>query len=294
MLNLQEQRDLREKVSKNEISVSLAKEIYWKDLTTESRSWQTSDWKKRRDEVLKDKCELCDSKEILTIQHLSHPKKYNYYVNEVTKIYLNTSKDSEPIIQKQDFIDHIQNNYEYQPVPLCPRCENRKPNPRMKKEPKFLCTNCHLEFDEPTFWSMDKLVNLFYENDETIAVKDKCFISKDKWKNQHHLKLIKYWFVRNNIKVNNTEKIEKEAFLLFLDDNIKYLSFDDTLTACKKCASNFDLNNLELCPNCRKFYKSIKYPTCIQCLPERIRKGALEKVEFGKQMSEIHKNFDID
>lgn len=61
--------------------------------------------------------------------------------------------------------------------------------------------------------------------------------------------------------------IGKEALLLYLDNNIKYLSFEDTITACKKCASNSDLNNMELCPKCKEHYKGVQYPTCIQCLP---------------------------
>ena len=88
--------------------------------------------------------------------------------------------------------------------------------------------------------------------------------------------------------------IEKEAFLLYLNDNIKYLSFEDTITACKKCAFNYDLNNMELCPKCKKYYKGVQYPTCIQCLPEDKRKAALEKIESGKAWREIHEDLGID
>jgi hypothetical protein len=294
MLTLQEQKDLREKIAKDQISVSRAKELYWKDLKTESRSWHTKDWKDRRESLLKDKCEICDSKETLTIQHRSHPRKYNNYENEVTRKYLNELGDSNSIIQPDKFLDHILKNYDYFPILLCPKCQSRKPNKRMIKEPIFLCTKCHFEFNETTFKSVEKLVEIFFENEDAIEIKDKCFVSKDKWKNQHNLKQIKYWLHRNGTKVDNIEKIEKEAFLLYLDDNIKYLSFEDTITACKKCASNYDLNNLELCPNCRRFYKGIQYSTCIQCLPEDKRKSALEKVEFGKIMYEMHKNLGID
>jgi hypothetical protein len=141
---------------------------------------------------------------------------------------------------------------------------------------------------------VEKLVEIFYKNEDSIEIRDKCFISKDKCKNQHNLKQIKYWITRNVTKADNAEIIEKEAFLLYLDDNIKYLSCEDTITACKKCASNYDLYNLELCPNCTQFYKGIQYSTCIQCLPEDKRKRALDKVEFGKKMYEMHKKLGID
>jgi hypothetical protein len=294
MLTLQEQRDLREKVSKNEIPVSLAKEIYWKDLTYKSRSWQTKDWKERREILLKDKCEICNGKETLTVQHLSHPRNYNDYENEITKKYVNDLVESKSIIQQSEFLDHIHRNYDYFPIPLCPKCQSRKPNKRVTKEPMFLCTKCHFEFNETTFKSAEKLVEIFYKNEDSIEIRDKCFTSKDKWKNQHNLKQIKYWITRNGTKADNAEIIEKEAFLFYLDDNIKYLSCEDTITACKKCASNYDLYSLELCPNCRQFYKGVQYPICIQCLPEDKRKRALDKVEFGKKMYEMHKKLGID
>lgn len=294
MLTLQEQRDLREKVALDEISVSIAKDIYWKDLKDGTRSWQTQDWKQRRETFLKDKCEICNGSGILTIQHLSHPRKYNDYENEITRKYISELTDSTFIIQKSIFLDHIIKNYDYSPVPLCPKCQSRKPNKRVKKELKFLCTKCHFEFNETTSLSAEKLVDIFYEKKDSIEIKDKCFVSKDKWKNQHNLKEIHYWLLRTGTKASNFAKIEKEAFLLYLDENIKYIEFDDTITACKKCASNYDLKNIELCPNCKLFYKGTQYPTCIQCLPEDKRKSALEKVEFGKLMNEMHNNLGID
>ncbi len=51
---------------------------------------------------------------------------------------------------------------------------------------------------------------------------------------------------------------------------------------------------MELCPKCKEYYKSIKYPTCIQCLPEEKRKAVLDSIEFGKEMQEMHKKLGID
>ena len=90
------------------------------------------------------------------------------------------------------------------------------------------------------------------------------------------------------------EEIAKEAFMLTLDDNIKYLSFEDTITACKKCASYYDLNCMELCPKCKKHYKGIKYPTCIHCLPEDRRKEIFGNKEFADEMREVEKGLGID
>lgn len=92
----------------------------------------------------------------------------------------------------------------------------------------------------------------------------------------------KYWFLRAKAKTKYIEEIGKKSFLLYLDDNIKYLSFEDTITACRKCAYSFDIKNLELCPKCKEYYKGVQYPTCIQCLPEEKRKAALKKSNLEK------------
>ncbi len=294
MLTFQEHKELREKVANDQISISLAKELYWKGVNFENRSWHTKDWKDRRKKFLKDKCEICISKETLTIQHRSHPRKYNEYENEITRKYTTDLVEYNSTLKQSDFLEYISKNYDFLPIPLCPKCESRKPNKRMTKTPVFLCTKCHHEFNDPNFIRIEKLIAIFYENEESIEVKDKCFVSKDKWKNQLNLKQIMYWLKRNETKSDNSEKIEKEAFLLYLDNIIKYLSFEDSITACKKCASNYDLNNLELCPNCKVFYKGIQYPNCIQCLPEDKRKIALEKVEFGKKWRAMEKGLGID
>ena len=65
------------------MTIPKAKELYWKDFKEGKRAWQTKDWKERRAEIIKDKCQnFVNSKEKLTLQHLSHPKKYFDYQNE--------------------------------------------------------------------------------------------------------------------------------------------------------------------------------------------------------------------
>ncbi len=177
---------------------------------------------------------------------------------------------------------------------MCPNCKSRKPNDRIRKLPRYLCTNCRHEFDDTVHRTSEELITFFFENENSIEVLDKCFVSNDKWKNQHNLSSIRYWMQREIAKKSNKDEMVKVAFLLYLNDNIKYLSFEDSITACKKCASYFDLYNMELCPNCKAYYKGVQYPTCIQCLPEEKRKMALEKLDFGNQMRAIEKEIGID
>lgn len=294
MLTYIERIELRDKLANGEIEIELALELYWKDFKEGQKSWQTKDWKERRARFIKDKCQICDSKATLTLQHLSHPVKYSEYLREVTRAYADEYRSTNPVIDKNEFTAYILNKYDYLPVAFCPNCKWSNPYERVKKIPKYRCQGCKHEFDNPVYKSADELISIFYENEDALEVRDKCFVSKDQWRNSHSLSNIRYWLQRERATMKDAAAIEKEAFLLYLNDDIKYLSFEDTITACRRCAYKFDIKKMELCPQCKVYYKGIQYPTCIQCLPEDRRKAALESIEFGKQWEQMHKDLGID
>ena len=293
MLTYDELIKLRDKLINNEIGIELAKEQYWKDLKEGQRSWHTKDWKERRLQFIKEKCEICDSTETLTLQHKSHPKKYNEYLREITRAYTNNYINNNSEIDKAIFTNHVLNDYEYVPKLLCPKCKIHTPKVRVRSTPKYRCADCKYVFEEAFFRSASELISIFFKDEDAYEIRDKCFISKE-WRNKHNLSNIKYWFQRKIAKNKDAESIEKKAFILYLDDNIKYLSFEDAITTCNKCAYNEDLKGAELCPKCNKNYKGIEYPSCIECLPEEQRKKANEQIEFNKQMQEMHKKLGID
>lgn len=294
MLTYSELINLREKVVSGNIGLELAKAQYWHGSNEGQRSWYTKDWKERKTEFIKDNCELCSSKETLTVQHLSHPRKYSEYLREITRKYAKDHIDSNPEISKSEFTAYVLKNHDYLPVPLCPSCKAKNPAERVRKMPKYRCLDCKQEFDEAIHKSLDELISIFYENKDAYEVVDKCFISKDKWRNKNNLSSVKYWMQRERAKSKDSETIEKEAFLLHLSDCIKYLSFEDAITACKKCAYNLDIKKMDLCPKCKQHYKGLQYPTCIECLPEEKRKEVLESIQFGKEWHEMHKILGID
>ena len=187
MLTYNERIELREKLTNGEISLEHAKELYWKDYKEGQRSWHTKDWKERRAKILKEKSEICDSKDTLTIQHLSHPKKYSDYEREITRKHTQIFKENNFDINKSEFNKHIEKNYDYIAVPLCPNCGDNRPNKRLRKLPQYRCAVCQYEFDEPIYKSLEELITIFYTNEEALDVRDKCFVSKDKWKNKTYL-----------------------------------------------------------------------------------------------------------
>ena len=292
MLTLNEFIELREQLINNEIGIGFAKEQCWKDLKKGKRSWHTKDWKERRDKFLKEKCEVCSSTDTLTIQHNSHPKKYNEYLKEIKRTYTNKYRNNNNEIDKEIFKNYVLKEYDYVPKPLCPKNKFHTPRIRIRTKPKYKCKDCKYEFEEASFISALELISIFLKDEDAYEVRDRCF--EDKWGNKHNLSYVKIFFQKNIAINKDLESIEKKAFILYLEDNIKYLSFEDSITACKKCASSDDLYGMELCPKCNKNYKGIEYSTCIECLPKEQQIKAKEKIEFGKQMQEAHKKLGID
>ena len=81
----------------------------------------------------------------------------------------------------------------------------------------------------------------------------------------------------------------------YLDASIKYLSFEDTITLCKKCAYNEDIAGKDLCPICKKNYKPMQYETCVDCLPDGERKNQIKEwIEVAKKLHQMHKDMGID
>jgi len=107
MLTLKEIIELKEKLANGEITQDHAKHIYWNDYKEGKRSWHTNDWKERRNEIIKNECEICGSLETLTLQHRSHPRKYNEYEREVTSKYTQLFRDQNDSVEQREFIDHV-------------------------------------------------------------------------------------------------------------------------------------------------------------------------------------------
>ena len=166
MLIYRELIELRNRLVNDEITLEYAKAKCWEGFKEGKRAWHTKDWKERRSEVILDKCQICSSKETLTLQHLSHPKKYIEHLKDVKNASAKEHIDSNPVLDRTEFWMYILENYNYQPVPMCPNCTRKNPNRRERKVPHYLCTECRNEFDDPNYKSLEEIFSSFFENEE--------------------------------------------------------------------------------------------------------------------------------
>lgn len=294
MRTLNELINIKDKLLNKQLSISDVKIELWQDYKEGNRSWNKKDWKDRRTELLKDKCEICSSTVTLTIQHLSHPLKFVEYRQEMSEVLTSQYLDSNPVIDPIEFVTFIQDNYNFAPPPQCPECSSKKLSKRDRKKPRYLCTECRYEFDTPFHEILDALIDRLLSIDGPILDHYKYFIAKDLGNKPCTFGQVKYWAHRTKFQKINAEDIEFKSLLIYLDHAIKYLSFNDSITACKKCASYYDLYAMDLCPLCMTNYKGRQYKSCIPCLPEQKRIVAMEKIESGRKFNDMHKELGID
>lgn len=294
MLTLQDFKDLKEDLLNNKKSLDEIANILRNNIDKNKRSWHTKDWKERRKSIIKDYCEICNSTEHLTLQHQSHPQKF--YQQKNTEINSYRSEWEKIEINKDDFYEYVINSFDYKPEPICPNCGSWSPRERKKLEPKFVCTNanCKHEFNNPTFKSIKEIVDQHLNNNYSTFLDKKCFTSKDKYANLYNIIGIEYSYKKQQVAKSKAPEIDRKATLKFIEDNINYLSFEDTITACRSCAYHWDIKKMDLCPKCNHYYKSFQYETCINCLPEERRRIILEQINFNKEMYKMHKDLGID
>jgi len=293
--------ELREKLYKDEITPDKAKELYFTDIKDGKRSWHTKDWQERAKDLKKDKCEQCGSTGILVLQHSFHPDKYNkYYLDaymHYQEIFINENPSiTDGLVSKEDILNYIEitprDTYS-----MCPKCFGSFY--KRRKEPHLVCSRCRNEFEEPISKLLPEYIDDLY-NEVDLSTLERPGNAPGNRK-VHHIMLyseikekISKQKVKELLKSKYQFEIDKKAMLDYLDAGIKYLSFEGTKTLCKKCAFNQDLNGKDLCPVCKKNYKKVQYPTCVDCMPEGERKTQIkEYIEFCKEMRDFHKSLGI-
>jgi hypothetical protein len=301
MITYEEIIELRKKLDKDEISVDEVKNNYFTDENMSKKSWQTKDWRERRKQVIKDKCEQCGETENLTLYHPSIPEKYDkYYLNAYmyfNELFFEENENNfTGLITKEDILNYIENTPR-ETYTMCPKCNGNYYTRR--KEPHLVCSRCKYEFDEPISKQLPEYIDDLYSN-KPLPDMDKPGNAPGSRRVKHSMlysyikSKLAYIKRKQMLKDKYQKEIDKKAMIGYLDAQIEYLSLEGTKTLCKKCGFNKNMNGKDLCPVCKKNYKSIKYDSCVDCMPEGEQKNRIkEQFEFNKYMREMESDLGL-
>jgi hypothetical protein len=302
MMTLEEIIELKQKLERDSISTDKAKEYFFNNMEMNKKSWHTKDWKERRKQVIKDKCEQCGGSEILTLQNLSKPEKFNkYYLNAYMHFHSifdsENTMNFEDLISKNDILNYIDATPR-EIFSMCPKCCGNYYS--VKRIPHFVCSRCKYEFDEPMRKLLPEYIDDLYNNFDLSTI-DKPANAPGNRKVRH---IMLYSYIRkklanNKFKENFKEKyqckIDKKTMIDYLNANIEYLSLENTKTLCKKCSFSKKIIGKDLCPICNKNYKKLQYKTCVDCIPDEEQRNKIkESLAFYKEMREMHISLGIE
>ena len=224
MMTYAENINLREKLENDEISLDKAKEMCMADAKENKRSWHTKDWKERKNQIIKDKCEQCGSTEILTLQHLSHPEKYDKYYLEAYMHFCNlfieeNSSNFDDLVTKEDILNYIDNTPR-EIFFMCPKCSGSYSSRR--REPHLVCRRCKYEFNEPKSKPLPEYIDDLY-SDYDISTIDKPANAPGNRKVKHIMlyseiqDIIIKQKVKQMVKDKYQRAIDKKAIIDYLD-----------------------------------------------------------------------------
>lgn len=205
---------------------------------TSTKPWQLVDWKKKRDLKIKDYCEQCGDKEgPFVLQHTWHPPNHLFLYKEIQRQFIN-----EKFQGGKELVSNLPTGLQQDKylVNCCPECGHGSLTKRKTIKPVYRCIKCGFLFDEP-----EKKPNLYIKEIRQIMLNYKKDLSKN---------------YRSEIKKRYEEK-RNELYE-------RYMSCDDTVTFCKKCAYLYDVKGLKLCERCKKRYHNKRYEFCFICYKE--------------------------
>lgn len=247
---------LREEIVQSKIEPKEAGEILFSNKT---RAWRTKEWKKKRDKLIKDRCEQCGSKEVLTLQHTCHPRDYGTIKKEICIKYgqlINEKYPLESLVNEKEVVRYFKKNIDKEERDVCPSCSSINISLRKTLSPKYKCNRCKGLFEAP----IRKIIPIFIDDrkeGKSQEVNTITFSSLE-WKIYKEKS-------RELLFEEYGEQIEKEILITTIDEYLRYISLEDTVTFCKKCAFLWDKKHMNLCPICKIKYKMIYHKTCYDC-----------------------------
>ncbi|NMA84112.1 MAG: hypothetical protein GX962_09650 [Epulopiscium sp.] len=271
-MTLDELKILYHKIEENNISLEVAKE----KLFTGKRAWHEKDWAERKEKFLQSKCEQCGRTENLIVQHFWHPRKYGEYKYDAIIKYREIFTSETPI-EKLVSMEDIQNyvkKFKQTSKSICPIC-GYSYRERKIKTPRFICTKCKHEFDVPLEVAWPTFID---DLNNPIKGFKPYEVSFSSIRQQLYVKKRK----EAVMDIYGLE-IEREALLNYIKDSIRYQSFEDAKTWCKRCAFNYDKNQADLCPVCKKNYKKFWYDKCRKCAEKETEKELDAEVPYDEK-----------
>lgn len=199
----------------NDFKIGVVDEEYIEKFLTITpwKPWSEKEWKIKKDKIIKNVCENCESQDKLTLQHTKQPRKINAIIyGIVEELY------EEYLVFLNENINTIELTFpeNIQKVPVCPLCGSSKVHLRIRgtNSGTYVCNKsrnyvvCKHKFITPAYG--------YGEID-----------IKDAEKKREALIRNKFCEIRGLLPI---------AVEICLKEIIEYLNFDNTKTLCNKCA----------------------------------------------------------
>lgn len=240
------------------------------------KPWHTEEWKSKRDKILKGDCEQCGSDSPpMVAQHLVQPPSYKNIRNALFEIHYNEEleKMSFPDLDvSEEDIEQFHQQYTYRRS-TCPECNGISIRKRKTMLPEYFCDQCKLGFDTPYFIDYNELFGSEVLTNERVR---NYLISQNR-------KSLEQDF-RKKLFKESEKQIGKKSVLMSIEYHLKYISLNDVVTFCKRCAYKMDRQKKLLCWNCKsQYFIYLNRKCCYKCYKTSNRKSnPFQKVIINK------------
>lgn len=225
------------------------------------KPWHSTEWKKKREQFLKSNCEQCGINKAykpMYVQHLLQPPSFRDIRNTLfeQKFDQYCSKKeidfSLPEITDKEYKEYLKAHTEIRKV--CPNCSKQSISERKTIMPKYRCSGCWSEFNEPE--TIEYIPDLqLRPQEEDIRARLNYNASNKRFYDLKQ-KLWKKW----------EQELGKLALLISMEHSETYYSFEHAVTFCKTCAATMDRSKRLLCFSCKENYFDYRlYEVCYPC-----------------------------
>jgi len=222
------------------------------------KPWHTAAWKQKRDLLIGDRCEQCGSEKApLVLQHLWQPHRYSEIYEAVyTDLFRSEYK------KWQAELEIVEDRYPPVDRPACPKCQSTAV--RALANGTWVCNSTA---NSPTKWPSN-MIRCGFQFEQPVIVKAH---SPDQKRAIVADKNARYERFRQDFRQRFHDSVSTRAVLLSIDEHLRYVSFTDTKTFCKKCAFMWDKRECKLCEVCRERFHSRHLSRCARCDPEHYK-----------------------